>query len=193
MAREAIIVGGPNGAGKSTFAGELLRRRELRFHNTDELAKAINPDNPAAAQIQAGRAFLRNVAESIERGEDVLIESTLSGRTFRRIMDDLRAAGYRISILFVFLDTPQDSINRVRHRVRRGGHDVPLSDLLRRFNRSKANFWNLYRPRANRWVLVYNQGEDRIRAATGEGRACTVDDDDLFALFMRGVEEQNNE
>lgn len=190
MPNEAIIIGGPNGAGKSTFAGEFLRRRSYRFHNADEIAKALSPNDPAGAQMRAGRQFLKNVAESIERGEDVLIESTLSGLTFRRIMKDLRGAGYRISIVFVFLHDARMSVERVRERVRGGGHDVPTPDLLRRFNRSKSNFWNVYRLLADQWHLYYNSSKGRVEVAAGSRKQHETFDDDLLDLFLRDVDER---
>jgi predicted ABC-type ATPase len=50
-----------------------------------------------------------------------------------------RTAGYRINLVFVGLDDVQLSASRVKARVRRGGHDVPLPDVFRRFDRSMAN------------------------------------------------------
>ena len=117
----------------------------------------------------------------------MLVESTLSGRTFRRILDRLKKEEYRISIVYIFLGSVESSIDRVRERVRRGGHDVPLPDLLRRFTRSKGNFWSLYKDYADEWTLAYNGGEGFRAIATGEGSSFVVHEEALFDLFMRDV------
>ena len=50
-----------------------------------------------------------------------------------------RAGGYYVTLVFVGLDDVQLSASRVTARVRRGGHEVPMVDILRRFDRSMAN------------------------------------------------------
>jgi predicted ABC-type ATPase len=47
----------------------------------------------------------------------------------------------------------QLSIRRVKERVRKGGHDVPLPDLKRRFIPSLQNFFRLYLPLADTTAL----------------------------------------
>lgn len=49
----------------------------------------------------------------------------------------------------------QHSIQRVRERVKKGGHVVPIIDLKRRFLPSLYNFLGLYLPLADRAIL-YN-------------------------------------
>jgi predicted ABC-type ATPase len=56
-----------------------------------------------------------------------------------------KLAGYLVTIVFIYLDSADTSVARVRERVRRGGHDVPESDIRRRFHRCFSNFWRIYR------------------------------------------------
>lgn len=46
--------------------------------------------------------------------------------------------------------------NRIKIRVLNGGHDIPKEDIIRRFYRSKENFWNLYKDIVDEWNLFYN-------------------------------------
>jgi predicted ABC-type ATPase len=43
--------------------------------------------------------------------------------------------------------------SRVKERVSRGGHDIPIGVIPMRFQRSFRNFWNYYRPAADEWTL----------------------------------------
>jgi predicted ABC-type ATPase len=47
----------------------------------------------------------------------------------------------------------QHSIRRVRERVKKGGHDVPVADLKRRFLPSLRNFFRVYLPLADQAFL----------------------------------------
>ncbi len=142
---EALIVAGPNGAGKSTFAQEYLAEHDLPFLSADAVAEQLRPDDPTAARIRAGRVFLERLAETIRSGRSFVVETTLAGRGFLQTMRQLQAEGYDITIVFLFVDSPQTSIRRVEERVRKGGHHVPNEAVRRRYYRSMSNFWNEYR------------------------------------------------
>lgn len=45
-------------------------------------------------------------------------------------------------------------------RVRQGGHDVPEAIVRRRYTRSLSNFYNIYRPIANSWLMPDNSAAD---------------------------------
>jgi predicted ABC-type ATPase len=75
----------------------------------------------------------------------------------------------------------------VAERVQKGGHNVPERDIRRRFTRSAANFWHLYRPLCDRWVLMYNSTFDAQSVAEGGPKCHTVQDNELFDSFMQIV------
>lgn len=45
------------------------------------------------------------------------------------------------------------SLARVRQRVKKGGHDVPRGDILRRYDRIMRNLVELYLPLVDRWWI----------------------------------------
>ncbi|MEM6784893.1 MAG: AAA family ATPase [Bacteroidota bacterium] len=184
----ALIVGGPNGAGKSTLAYEYVEVYGYTYLSADEIAVRLRPDEPSAARIEAGKRFFVRLRDLIVEGRDFIVESTLAGEGFRRILDRLARAGYTTYIAFVFLDSPVLCIRRVAQRVRAGGHDVPTADIVRRYTRSKANFRTTYRFQVDRWHLFYNAGEQFQRVATGERDAVDVLDEHRFALFLSDID-----
>ena len=78
-------------------------------------------------------------------------------------------------------------IARVRNRVMAGGHDVPEGDIIRRFYRSKRNFWGFYKDLVNEWGLFYNSGDFIQQVAAGESNRFTVTNTELFELFLGDI------
>ncbi len=71
-----------------------------------------------------------------------------------------KAGGYRIQIVYLTLPSVELALQRIATRVRQGGHDVPRSDVIRRFDRSWRNFRELYRDLADTWSIYDNAGAD---------------------------------
>ena len=134
---ELIVVGGPNGAGKTTFADEYVARHGVNYVGADAIAAELSPDNPAHVQIAASREFLRRIGAAMTGPESLVIESTLSGRTFQQRLKTAKVAGFEITIVYLFLDSADTCVDRVHERVQKGGHDIPEMDVRRRFGRRR--------------------------------------------------------
>lgn len=159
-APRCIIIAGPNGAGKTTFAREYLSRERgvLHFVNADLIAGGLSPLRPELAARQAGRLVLAELNRLSKAREDFAFESTLSGRTYLRMIERWKAGGYRIEIVFLSLPSVGLALQRIMARVRQGGHDVPRADVERRFDRSWNNFVDSYRELADKWFHYDNAG-----------------------------------
>ena len=182
-----VLVAGPNGSGNTTIALAYADEHDLPYLGADQIADEISPGQWDNVRIQAGRIFIRRVHEGIGNGESMVIESTLSGRSIRGMIQQAKRAGYQVSIVFVFLETPEHCISRVRERVLKGGHDVPEVDIRRRFSRSKDNFWNLYRYEVDSWYLICNSAELPQEVAIGQGAGFEIVDEVLYNQFMINI------
>ena len=183
MQAEFVVVGGPNGAGKTTFAEEYAAERSYTYVGADASAAKLAPDNPLSAQIAAGREFAGQISALTKSGQSIVVESTLSGKTFRRILQQAREAGHRVTIVYLFLGSVETCIRRVRERVSKGGHHVPEPDIRRRFLRRVQNFWHDYRPLADQWPLIYNSEMQPQDVAVGTTHGLSVRDAELFSRF----------
>ncbi len=192
MSKNVIIVGGPNGSGKTTFASEYLRDSETtEYISADAIAEKLvsRPEDLDSVKLQAGRLFFQEIHRLIETEKDFVVEVTLSGKGFTRIISRLKRAGYTVAIVFIFLKSAETCVARVRNRVRSGGHHVPTEDIIRRFHRSKHNFWHIYRHQVDKWSLFYNSGEHPQEVAFGEGNHFTVRNADFLELFIHDISD----
>ena len=189
LSKNAVIIAGPNGAGKTTFVSEYLPVSGAEYISADAIAATLvsAPDEFDRIRIRAGRVFLEKIQRLIQAENNLIIEVTLAGRGFQRIAHQLKRVGYTVTIVFIFLKSPEVCIARVRNRVMAGGHYVPAEDIVRRFYRSKRNFWLIYKNLVDKWNLFYNSGDSLEEVASGQGDEVSLANEVLFELFLRDV------
>lgn len=155
-----IVIAGPNGAGKTTFAREYLPKDAgvIRFVNADLIAAGLSPLRPELASLAGGRLLLSELDRLAKARADFAFETTLSGLSYVGRLQEWRAGGYRIEIIFLRLPSPQLALRRIAARVKQGGHHVPRADVLRRYVRGWRNFQTAYKPLADAWAVYDNSG-----------------------------------
>ena len=165
-----IVIAGPNGAGKTTFARRYLPEDVgiVHFVNADLIAIGLSPLDPKLAAVRAGRVLLQEIDRLATERADFAFETTLSGLGHARRIEAWKAAGYRIEMVYLKLKSSRLALRRIAARVREGGHDVPRSDVIRRFARGWVNFERVYRPLADAWTVYDNSGQEPQLLETSE-------------------------
>jgi predicted ABC-type ATPase len=152
------IISGCNGAGKTTASYSLLPEMLdcKEFVNSDEFAKGLSPFDPSKASISASRYMLMKIRYLLKRQQDFAVETTLATRTLLKIAKTAQAAGYTITLLYFWLNSPELAIERVKARVEAGGHNIPEDTIIRRYHTGIYYFFSLYAPICERWILADN-------------------------------------
>lgn len=158
---ELYIIASCNGAGKTTASmyilPDVLNCRE--FVNADAIAAALSPFNPESVAFEAGRIMLNRVKQLLSEGVDFAFETTLATRSYVSLIKNAKKLGYRVTLLYFWLSSPEFAIERVATRVLKGGHNIPEDVIRRRYLRRLQNLVNLYAPCCDRWHLFDNTEE----------------------------------
>ena len=109
--------------------------------------------------LGASRIFLRELEHCIAAHQDFAIETTLAGRGYLQLVQRLRANDWRVELIYLALPSLQMSKLRVAERVVHGGHNIPASDLERRFARSLRHLLNDFSYQVNNCTCIMNGGE----------------------------------
>jgi len=141
------VLSGVNGAGKSSIAGAVFRNKGADYYNPDEAARILIETNPALAQADANsrawHAGVRLLERAIDERLGYAFETTLGANTIPRLVAQAAARGIEIFVWYVGLSSAELHVERVRARVRRGGHDIPVEDIYRRYEHSRLNLIEL--------------------------------------------------
>ncbi|HEX4028577.1 MAG TPA: AAA family ATPase [Rhizomicrobium sp.] len=136
------IVAGPNGSGKSTLYGRTDIKdfgRSVWIINPDILTSHIAKReriNLHKANIETLNRIKKWLNISIRTYKTIGVETVLSTSKYRSLVEHAKAHGFEIRLLYVTLRTAGLNIKRVKSRVRKGGHGVPIKKILERRERS---------------------------------------------------------
>ena len=183
MDKKLFIISGCNGAGNTTAASTLLPTmfERTEFVNADNIARKINPTSPESAAVEAGRRMLIRINELIEEEKSFTIETTLSTRSYHRLLQRAKDNGYAVVLLYFWLNSPELAVERVANRVSEGGHNIPEVVIRRRYERGIKNLFELFIPMCDFWSIHDNSMNPRKNVAFGfGGKKEVIKDETIF-------------
>src|SRR2546422_9765241 len=165
LSPQVIVIAGPNGAGKTTLAPFLLRDMLglMEYVNADPIALGLSGFDPGSVAFEAGRIMLKRLHDLAKQRKTFAFESTLAAKSYIRWIEGLRAGGYNFQLMFLWLRSADLAIQRVRERVRAGGHNVVEDVIRRRYVTGLRNFWRLYQPLADAWSVFCKFSVTKMR------------------------------
>lgn len=139
-----LIVAGPNGSGKSSAYQDTdieAGGRSVWIINPDLLTERIMETEGLTLE-DANLAAVNRIEDWAEASIDVHktigVETVLSTDKYRRLVAKAKRIGFEIWLIYVVLDRVERNVERVKLRVRKGGHAVAEEDVRRRYPRSLA-------------------------------------------------------
>ena len=179
-----FIISGCNGSGKTTASYSVLPEMLecSQYVNSDEFAKSLAPFDPDSASVRAGRFMLMRISNHIDRKEDFCIESTLATRSLLRMVREAKENGYTVTLIYLWLNSPEMAIARVKDRVASGGHNTPEPIIRRRYFMGLKYFFDEYIPECDRWILADNSKSPFTVIAEGSSSMVHIRDSEKYAI-----------
>jgi len=170
------LIAGPNGSGKSSLYGSKISNAIYAGTNITDFSRSfwiINPDLLTARIRSAeGRSLRDSNLEAVRRTEAWLeasikahqsigVETVLSTDKYRRLVRAAKKRKFEIQLRYVVLENVDLCVERVRMRVRQGGHRVPIEKIRDRWIRSLQQLtW--FPNQADKAVLFDNSRSLRV-------------------------------
>lgn len=180
--KKLFVIAGCNGAGKTTASytvlPEILNCDE--FVNADEIAKGLSPFRPEKSSIQAGKLMLNRIKYLIQTNQDFAFETTLATKSYRNFVLKAKEEGYKVELIFFWLNSPNLAVKRVEHRVKEGGHDIPENVIRRRYDNGLRNFFCIFKSLVDEWMFIDNSGEQNSVIAIGSGSKEDIRSPDIW-------------
>ena len=155
-----FVLAGVNGAGKSSVGGALLEAHGLTWFNPDAFSRALiartgaSKEDADAAAWSYGKTKLE---EAMANRTNFAFETTLGANTIPRLLAEATET-HDVVIVFCGLASVEMHIDRVKLRVRYGGHDIPEEKIRQRWESSRQNLIALL-PRLARLQVFDNSNE----------------------------------
>jgi predicted ABC-type ATPase len=182
------VIAGCNGAGKTTASysvlPDMLNCKE--FVNADEIARGLSPFQPEKAAINAGRIMLTRMHQLITQNVDFGFETTLATKSYIRLIQEAQQKGFFVTLVYLWLNSPQLAIERVKSRVESGGHNIPEDVIFRRYKAGIENLSRLYLPVCDYWVIIDNSENPHTLIAEGvQNQKVKIHNQEIFDQIHR--------
>jgi predicted ABC-type ATPase len=93
----------------------------------------IDPDE-LFAELGSWKAVLAKVDATLARRGDLVLETTLAGKTVLQRIRSARANGYAVTLIFIGTSNATLNIGRIATRTYTGGHAISTVDVRRRWS-----------------------------------------------------------
>ena len=181
--KNLYIIAGCNGAGKTTASFTILvdTLNCKEFVNADEIAKGLSPFQPEEVAFEAGRIMLNRINDLLIKEVSFSFETTLSTKSYKSLILKAQRQGYKVTLLYFWLQNIELAKERVKTRVLEGGHDIPNEVIERRYLRGIKNLFNIYIDIVDAVLIFDNSfGNHQLIAQTDNANQLELIDDIKF-------------
>ena len=129
---QLLFVAGPNGAGKSTFSKELSEPGAVIF-DVDKVVLRIEAQLPNMPKKQvyeeATQEFFKQATAAVKDNRHFTLETNFRDEGLADIVAQFKGYGYTTNLIYLTLESIDQSVFRVNQRVKNGGHFVDLKTI----------------------------------------------------------------
>ena len=192
MNKNLYIIAGCNWAGKTTASftilPEILNCKE--FVNADEIAKGLSPFQPEKVSFEAGRIMINRINELLEINNNFAFETTLATKSYKSKVILAQKKNYTVTLLFFWLQNVDLAIERVKTRVKEGGHNIETEVIRQRYSSGIKNLFSICLSVVDEALIYDNSGgkPELIAEKTLESEITVLDEFKFNKLKSQGHE-----
>jgi predicted ABC-type ATPase len=181
MPKRILMIAGPNGAGKTTAASNLVPDLTVLYEyiNADEIARGLAPLNPESVALEASKLMVKRLQGLLKANKSFAFETTASGTNYLKYLKEAKDKGYEISLMFLWLPSPEQAMKRVIQRVMQGGHSIPEETIKRRYYAGIKNLLKYYLPIADIALILDNSMEKGARVIASKNTEYSLKVEDM--------------
>ena len=117
-----------------------------------------------AANLEAVKRIETWLDASIEVHQTIGVETVLSTSKYRRLVLKAKQRGFDVRFIYIYVDTVERQLDRIRLRVAKGGHDVAADKVAARRSRSFKEFAWFFWEANEAWVFDNSGADPRLVA-----------------------------
>ena len=164
-------------------------QRQLTDEGKDYRAEKTEKPAVAVELTDFSVIYSQEIQRFIADRESFAFETTLSGRSYLKLIRQLVAGGWEVHLVYLWLPSVAACIERVAERVARGGHNIPAETIERRYFRSVANLLGDYSSACHSVVCIDNSQSGASIIFQQAGTERTIQNADQFERMLRSVEQ----
>lgn len=138
-----IVIAGPNGSGKTSITSRILHHEWMEdsvYINPDIIAQEKFGDWNSKEAIMQSVKYCENLREQcLLHRKSLIFETVLSASDKVDYIHRAIEAGFFVRLFFVCTSSPAINASRIANRVMEGGHDVPITKIISRYQKSLLN------------------------------------------------------
>lgn len=134
---QLLFVAGPNGAGKSTFSKDLSIPGAIIF-DVDKVVAQIEAQSPHMPKRriyeEATKDFFKQVNAAVKDRRHFTLETNFRDESLMDVVAHFKAHGYATHLIYLTLESIEQSVFRVNERVKDGGHFVDIKNIQQNYD-----------------------------------------------------------
>lgn len=138
-----IVIAGPNGSGKTSVTSKILHHEWMEnavYINPDLVAQERFGDWNSPEAIRKAVVYCQEWREQcLAERKSLIFETVLSADDKIDFIERAKKAGFFVRLFFVCTESPTINASRIAQRVIKGGHDVPITKIISRYQKSVLN------------------------------------------------------
>ena len=115
------------------------------------------------------------INELLNKGVSFSFETTLSTKSYKSFILKAKEQGYKVTLLYFWLQTVELAKERVKTRVLEGGHNIPEDVIERRYERGIKNLFEIYIDIVDAILIFDNSfGKHNLIAQTDDSKKLNI-------------------